>query len=81
MNRKQLQEWLNQFPEETQINVVKHCRGSGYYDQGGYASQTEFDPKPITYLDNEVIESMFCHNDIAEYVRSSGTLLLGGIDV
>lgn len=43
MNRKQFQEWLNQFDEDTVIEIVYHTDGHGYYDQGGNATTQLFD--------------------------------------
>lgn len=46
MNVAGMKEWLNQFPDDTVVEIVYHTRGSGYYDQGGNATTVEFDPDP-----------------------------------
>jgi hypothetical protein len=44
MNRLEFQEWLNQFDEDTIIEIVYHTDGHGYYDQGGNATTETFNP-------------------------------------
>ncbi len=34
MNRKQVQEWLNQFPEDTEIDVIIQEESTGYESYG-----------------------------------------------
>lgn len=63
MNRIELQQWLNQFDEDTIIECVVHSNGSGYYDQGGNATVEEFQPDIQRYTN-----SIWCANDHFEYV-------------
>lgn len=69
MNVKQLRKWLEQFPDETTVEVVVHSRGTSYYDQGGNATTEIFEPPS-----DEVYSPLF------EFTGYNGvhTLLLGG---
>lgn len=63
MNRKEFQEWLNQFDEDTVIEIVYHTNGHGYYDQGGNATTTNFDPD----MGEDCLYSPWCLNGHFEY--------------
>jgi hypothetical protein len=45
MKVKELVQWLQTFPDQdADVEVVKHSRGSNYYEQGGTASTVAFNP-------------------------------------
>jgi hypothetical protein len=78
MNVRQLSEWLSTFPDQdAEIDVVQNSRGSGYYNQGGYAKIVKFDPQfHLEYTD--LRKNQFFP---AEHPRKNmRTLLLGEID-
>lgn len=93
MNRKEFQTWLNQFDEDTIIECVMHTSGTGYYDQGGNATTTTFNPdmqdtmygSKIPWCLNSHFEYIdFTHNkfvkpDQPHYKKK--LLLIGGHDV
>lgn len=72
MKLKEFKEWLNQFSDDTLIEVVYHTNGHGYYDQGGNAIITEFNP--------DLGEWGYCGNGHCEYTdyNKLKTLRLGG---
>jgi hypothetical protein len=70
VNRKELQEWLNGFPETTNIDIVFHRQGLNYYEQGGYAYVEPFEPLKD--------EWNFSINGHFYYDSGNNTLLLGG---
>lgn len=72
MNRKEYQQWLDKFPEDTLIEVVVHRRGSGYYDQGGNATIEAFDPVEDGWGYN--------YNGHFDYHKRTASLLIGGIN-
>lgn len=78
MKVKELIEWLSAFEDQdAEVEIVRHTRSSGYYDQGGNASVEAFDPgKHIDYTD------LRGNPHIAPGTPSynSRTLLLGEID-
>ena len=46
MKVRELIEWLKAFEDQdADVFVVEHESGRGYYDQGGNACETEFDPE------------------------------------
>lgn len=59
MTRIEFQKWLDQFDEDTVIEIVYHTDGHGYYDQGGNATTEVFKP------DYDYIE--WCKNGHFEY--------------
>lgn len=70
MNVGEFKEWLNQFDDETIVEIVYHTRGMGYYDQGGNATTVEFNP-----TSNE----WGCTNGHYEYNQyGATTLTIGG---
>lgn len=87
MNRKEFQEWLNQFDEETIIEIVYHTDGHGYYDQGGNATTTEFTPNSGFYDNSWCQNGHFEYSDFTnnQYVKEGHPyygkklLLIGGI--
>lgn len=36
--------WLETMPQDAKVSVLRHSRGTGYYDQGGWCTEEEFDP-------------------------------------
>lgn len=72
MNVGEMKEWLNQFPDDTIVEIVKHSSGHGYYDQGGNATTYKFDP----HL-SEWGHCLLGHCEFTEW-RGTRTLLLGG---
>ena len=46
-------EWLKTQDQTATVRVLQHTSGSGYYDQGGWTSEVDFDPqsgKVSTYI-------------------------------
>ena len=78
MNVKELIEWLTAFEDQDAvIEVVVHQSGSGYYNQGGIATNVEFNPELHTeYID--LRNNQFILLDAPYYGKR--TLLLGEID-
>lgn len=37
-------EWLKTQDQTAEVMVLQHTTGSGYYDQGGWTSEVDFDP-------------------------------------
>lgn len=37
-------EWLKTQDQTAVVKVLQHTSGSGYYDQGGWTSEVDFDP-------------------------------------
>lgn len=66
MTVQEMIQWLSSFEDQdAEVEVVKHSRGTGYYDQGGTARVVAFDPqKHAIYAD----------------LQGNWTLLLGEID-
>jgi len=66
MTVQEMIQWLSSFEDQdAEVEVVKHSRGTGYYDQGGTARVVAFDPKKHAYYTN---------------LQGNRTLLLGEID-
>ena len=42
MKVRELIQWLQEQDQEAIINIVDHRTGTGYYEQGGTASESEF---------------------------------------
>jgi hypothetical protein len=53
MKVREFVQWLAAFhDQDADVEVVRHTRGTGYYDQGGNASAELFDPeKHAEYTD------------------------------
>lgn len=66
MTVQEMIQWLSSFEDQdAEVEVVKHSRGTGYYDQGGTARVVAFDPQKHAYYTN---------------LQGNRTLLLGEID-
>jgi hypothetical protein len=78
MKVKELVEWLSAFgDQDADVEVVRHTNGSGYYDQGGNASQVKFDPAyHAEYTDMR--GNQFVKPDAPHY--NARTLLLGAMN-
>ncbi len=78
MKVKELIQWLATVEDQdAEVEVVQHSRGTGYYDQGGNASATAFDPgKHATYTD--LRGNPHIKPDATYY--NTRTLLLGELD-
>lgn len=47
--------WLKTQDQHTEVHVVCHMNGTGYYDQGGTATTVAFDPaKHVDYTDSVI---------------------------
>ncbi len=78
MKVRELIEWLHRFEDQdAEVKVVSHTGGTGYYDQGGNAARTSFDPeRHAEYTDlrgNPFVKS-------TDPRFGARTLLLGEID-
>ena len=65
-------EWLKTQDQTAEVRCLQHTDGRGYYDQGGWTSEVDFDPlsgKVSTYFDykGERTETLF--PDCFEYTQ------------
>ncbi len=64
MTKAELVQWLNRnFDDDAIIEIVMHTSGTGYYDQGGNANTTEFNP----CLQGMGVTHKWCENGHFEY--------------
>lgn len=63
-------EWLKTQDQTATVNVLRHTDGSGYYDQGGWTSEVDFDPtsgKVHTHITYEGTRETTLYPDCFEY--------------
>ena len=78
MKVKELVQWLAAFPDQdADVEVVRHTRDGGYYEQGGNASAVAFDPEyHVEYTD--LRGNQYVKPDAPHY--NARTLLLGELN-
>ena len=50
----EMKEWLDTLPQDAIVEILSHSQGTGYYDQGGWCTTKNFDPKE---------KPSWCHED------------------
>lgn len=73
-------EWLKTQDQTAEVRCLQHASGSGYYDQGGWTNEVDFDPtsgKVSTFIgyDNSRTVTLFpdCFEYTASFTAVSGT--------
>lgn len=73
-------EWLKTQDQTATVHVLQHTTGHGYYDQGGWTSEVDFDPlsgKVHTYIgyDNSRTTTLYpdCFEYSEDYTMGNGT--------
>lgn len=70
-------EWLKTQDQTASIKVLQHTSGSGYYDQGGWTQEVDFDPlsgkvSTYTHYDGERVQTL--HPNCFEYTEGRDSI-------